>query len=284
MAENSHIPGPDLTVSNLSVSLIVTAPNPCKSDWGEAGRKLHIDPFSRLYWVRSGEGFFKIRNQNTDYHLRPGFLFLIPAHTPTYLWCPEKMDILWCHFNARIFAGIDFFEAYPCDLELNIPAEQCKKNTALWLRMIDAFWRADFASRVEAEAVLRLFLSDLFRTIDEDVKARRSATLIRLRPIINHIEENYRHQIEIAKLARIISLQPHYFSNLFTREMGMPPLRYINWRRIKEAQSLLRFGSLTVKEIAHSIGFDNEFYFSKMFHSMTGVTPTDFRSCDSLDQ
>lgn len=57
----------------------------------------------------------------------------------------------------------------------------------------------------------------------------------------------------------------------------MTPSEWINNAIILEAKRLLRSTTLTVKEVAHELGFDDHAYFSRFFKKNTAMTPLEFR-------
>jgi AraC family transcriptional activator of pobA len=59
--------------------------------------------------------------------------------------------------------------------------------------------------------------------------------------------------------------------------LGMSPSEFINARLVKEAQRELVYSSLTVKQVAHELGFNDPAYFSRFFLKQTGLKPTEFR-------
>lgn len=61
------------------------------------------------------------------------------------------------------------------------------------------------------------------------------------------------------------------------KSTGLSPSRWINAAIILEAKRLLRSTSLTVKEVAHELGFEDHAYFSRLFKKSTGATPLEFR-------
>ncbi len=261
---------------NVELELIVAQRTLCGHEWGGAGLNTIIDPFTRLYWLVSGEA--DVRHHGREYHLLPGSLYLIPGHSPGYYCCPERMTLLWSHFTAKVLAGMDLFEMYPCQYEVGIPPAERPKIHQLWHRMIDLSKKRGLAARFEADAILRFFLSRFLRTIDEESEAARGSVYERLRPALEHIDQHLSEPIALEQLARLLHLQPTYFSNMFARHIGMPPKKYILWRRVRKAQSLLRATTLPVKEVAGMTGFGNEFYFSRAFSRLTGSPPSTFRS------
>ncbi len=84
-------------------------------------------------------------------------------------------------------------------------------------------------------------------------------------------------RIPIRKLAADLHVSPQYLSRLFTARMGMSPLRYINGLRMERAKALMRNTRMDIQEIAWACGFDNPFYFSRLFRSVVGETPSGYR-------
>ncbi|MBI3829028.1 MAG: helix-turn-helix domain-containing protein [Planctomycetes bacterium] len=55
---------------------------------------------------------------------------------------------------------------------------------------------------------------------------------------------------------------------------GEGPLRYLLRKRIDAAAELLRFSTLPAQEVARQCGFDNPFYFSRLYRKMRGKPPS----------
>lgn len=261
---------------NVDTELLTARRTLCGHDWGGAGMNAIVSPFTRLYWLVSGESV--VRHHGREYHLIPGSLYIIPGHSPGYYVCPKSMELLWCHFTAGILSGMDLFEMFTCDYEIGVPPGERPGIHKLWHRMIDLSTQSGVAARFEADAILRTFLARFLRTIDAKVETARGSVYERLRPALEHIDRNIGQQIQLGQLARVMNLQPTYFSNMFAKHLGLPPKKYILWRKVRKAQSLLRATPLPVKEIAGKVGFGNEFHFSRVFKRLTGTAPSEFRS------
>lgn len=74
------------------------------------------------------------------------------------------------------------------------------------------------------------------------------------------------------------SLSGPEFSAQFRRTMGVPPKQYLSIRRISKAKMLLLRTQDPIKEIALRTGFENEFFFFRIFKKYTGLTPTQYRA------
>jgi two-component system, response regulator YesN len=75
-----------------------------------------------------------------------------------------------------------------------------------------------------------------------------------------------------------IPLSIDHCRRLFIKETGKTPSEYLTEKRINYAKLLLetrlRNNSISVKEIANHVGFDDPYYFSRVFKKVTGKSPT----------
>jgi AraC-like DNA-binding protein len=69
----------------------------------------------------------------------------------------------------------------------------------------------------------------------------------------------------------------HYFA-LFKRCTGCAPIDCFIRLRMWRATQLLDSTGLTVKEVAEELGYEDPFYFSRVFKSVHRVAPTQYRS------
>ncbi len=90
------------------------------------------------------------------------------------------------------------------------------------------------------------------------------------------IQSNFKNKIEINALANEIGLSNSYFRKLFNQAFSISPKQYITFLRISMAQDLLISGEVSISEIAQIVGFDDIYYFSKIFKSHTGYSPTEY--------
>lgn len=83
--------------------------------------------------------------------------------------------------------------------------------------------------------------------------------------------------LQVARLARIANVSPSHFFVLFKRQTGFSPIDYFIRLRMQHAGRLLISTALNVKEIAAELGYDDPFYFSRVFKAVHGLAPTDYR-------
>ncbi len=98
---------------------------------------------------------------------------------------------------------------------------------------------------------------------------------------IRIIKTYFYKDISIQSIARDFHINPSYFCSLFKKKTGTNFTAYLNKCRIAYAASLLKESSLPIGEIAEKAGYNNFYYFSKLFKSMMGVTPSRYRASES---
>ena len=101
--------------------------------------------------------------------------------------------------------------------------------------------------------------------------------VLRLRPVINYIDEHYREKIYIEELSAMINVSPDYFTKMFKESIGKTPIDYINGMRVNSAMELLCTTEMPMTEIADSIGFCNPNYFHKIFKQYMMTSPLAYR-------
>ena len=105
--------------------------------------------------------------------------------------------------------------------------------------------------------------------------------VIRLRPVVEYIAENYGEKIYIETLADMIGVSPDYFTKMFKDSIGTTPIDYINGVRVNHALRLLTMTDTPVNEIADKTGFSNPNYFHKIFKSYMEISPLAYRKSTS---
>lgn len=92
-----------------------------------------------------------------------------------------------------------------------------------------------------------------------------------------HIDAHLSDDISLDSVACAVGLSPEYLSRLFKQEMGTNYVDYLIARRIDQAKTLLRDPTLRVYEVSSAVGYRNQKYFARLFRSVTGLTPTEYR-------
>lgn len=109
---------------------------------------------------------------------------------------------------------------------------------------------------------------------------RKEAELKLKRPIrqaINYIDQNFSKPLKLEDVAAVVFLSPHYFSDLFAKELQMTFSDYLQKIRLNEAKRLLIHTNMNIAEIANTVGYIDSRYFSKLFKKQIGIMPKEYR-------
>jgi two-component system, response regulator YesN len=96
--------------------------------------------------------------------------------------------------------------------------------------------------------------------------------------VITYLQENFSQEISMDSIASSLNFNSSYLSKIFTKRMGENPLKYLTNLRINKAKYLLaRNQDLSIKEVGALVGYENQYYFSRVFKAATGVNPARYR-------
>lgn len=92
-----------------------------------------------------------------------------------------------------------------------------------------------------------------------------------------HIEENFRQALQVSNLAAMVNITTRTLNRRFQSSIGMRPIEYIQAVRIEQAKRLLESGDVSIKSLAHQVGYDDISSFTRLFKRATGLTPKEYQ-------
>ncbi len=94
---------------------------------------------------------------------------------------------------------------------------------------------------------------------------------------LSYITQNIHRDIKISELAEKQNISPRYLNKLFQQELSVSPKEYILNLKMRAAEDLLLHTDMKLYTIALSLGFENQYYFSRIFKKYFGKSPSSFR-------
>lgn len=256
-----------------------------------------ISPYFRLYYIDAGAG--EISDISTTLKLEPGFLYIIPSFTLCNLYCQDHLGQFFTQFFEESSDGISLFannrsvfkvKATAADimnfsrlLEIN-PGRGINRSDNPTVYEKSIFYkeyqelnnRQNMATFMETHGIL-LQLVSRFLTPEIFHHKEISHIPVKILNAINYIQLNLHHDLSVTYLAERANQHTDYFSRLFQQYTGERPLKYIHEKRIERAQYLMVTTGMTYAEIAAQTGFENIFYFSRIFKKITGISPGHYK-------
>jgi AraC-like DNA-binding protein len=231
-----------------------------------------------LYCVQ-GAGWYQL-NHAEKQPLRANEWVILPAHVPHKYGADEvtPWTIYWLHFaGTQATALYEYLQAQVPKIPTPI------RPTEERLQLFEAIFShltltATLAGMVQASARLGHFLLGLLPTAGP--LALLSPAAGSIAQSIQFMREHLAHSFTVQELAAQAGLSASHYGALFREQVGRPPIVFFNFLKVQHACQLLTDSSLRIKEIAQQLGFDDTYYFSRVFSKVMGASPRQFRKGD----
>lgn len=94
-----------------------------------------------------------------------------------------------------------------------------------------------------------------------------------LRRVVDYMESQLPHRVELETLARLVNLSQAHFSRAFKASTGLAPYQWQLDARIRRAKLSLVNSDASLSEVALQTGFADTVHFGRTFRKLTGITP-----------
>ena len=94
---------------------------------------------------------------------------------------------------------------------------------------------------------------------------------------IDYIYDHLHARITVEELAEHVKLNTSYLSRLFKKEVGTSISEYIRRQKLETAKNMLVYSDYRPAQIASTLAFPSQSYFTEIFHKYTGLTPKEYR-------
>ncbi|MBT8765364.1 GlxA family transcriptional regulator [Metapseudomonas boanensis] len=92
-----------------------------------------------------------------------------------------------------------------------------------------------------------------------------------------YVLDNVTEDFNVERLACLAAMSPRHFSRVFSRDMNMPPMEFVQRARIDRARNLLETSKIPLKTVAYRSGFGSVRQMRALFSDKLGLTPTQYR-------
>jgi AraC-like DNA-binding protein len=104
----------------------------------------------------------------------------------------------------------------------------------------------------------------------------------RLKRVVEYVDNHLSNRISLSDLAAVAGLSPMHFASQFRVATGLRPHEFLLRRRVCWAEELLQNSTMTIVEIALTVGFQTQRYFTTVFKKFVGRTPRQWRTASRL--
>lgn len=252
-----------------------------QSEWSHFTRTFDDGTYT-IYYMISGQMY--IEENGIKYVLNAGDMLVLEPFLMHRGYKKANCKYFYAHFK-----NIDFTVG---DDEL--PAKTDKGDCI----MLPKYYRfGDMSAHTQIESIIntmisrRVFLKnstdiflcgkllELFAEITAAVinKSVRFTAESISETIKYFIELRYMEKITGELLEKSLNMNFDYMNRIFKKQNGITVFDYLKFIRIERAKFLLEHTDMKCYEIAFNVGFQNEYYFNKVFSKKTGFSPNKYR-------
>jgi AraC-like DNA-binding protein len=232
-----------------------------------------------LILVTGGKGSIVIANKR--FNGKVGNVFYIPAHTMQSIESDfnNPLYFISVHF---CYANVSFCEntwsVKDEDRELPLSTMQDAENiyniNHLFWQLVNGWYDKLPGYEFSSKALLQQLIFELYTR--EKRENRNYSIELKVETLIRYMHENITKKLTLSQLSDMVSLSPTYLSRAFKERTGYSLIHFFNKLKIDKAKELIIDGDRKIKEVAKELGFGDEFYFSRLFKKIEGVSPLDF--------
>ncbi len=204
-----------------------------------------------------------------------GQLLLIPAHTAHryYADATDPWSIWWLHVTgadvADLVQAIGLTVRAPLASLIDPPAAFAQVESICDCLGRDETWASLIAAAGTGWGLLAGFAAQ---------RQRRSGDTEPLRLVQDHLREHLTSPVRLPELAELAGFSTSHFSARFRAFTGYSVIEYVKRLRMARARQLLLTTDHTIAEIAAGVGYPDSFYFSRVFSTVNGISPSAFRA------
>lgn len=230
-----------------------------------------------LIFCIGGEGWCIINEEKIE--VKPKHALLIPQGKPHIYGADAAFpwSIQWVHVRG---STADYFFRLLAANEYVLPVSTdiCDRMRETFEECYTAFV-GSFAWQRMAQVTqsLQYLFGQLFFGNSQYSPVLRRSHPHNFEATLHYLNQNLDQPITLADIADHANLSPSYFSRLFREQTGFAPMEYFINLRVQHAAMLLDFTDMTVKEIGYEVGYDDPYYFSRVFKRVLGVSPSHYR-------
>ncbi len=231
--------------------------------------------FYLIHYIYSGQGELHI-NKKT-YKIHAGQFFLIYPKQTAYYKADDKDPWMygWIEFDGSFSEKLMTVAGFSHD---NHVLNDDDEVGNILKNIIDLGW-SDFETIM---GHFWFFIASL--TKGKLLKKDENAAETYVSNAKKYIRSNLHKKITVTEIAQFLNIDRSYLTRIFKSIYDINTQQFILSLKMEMASQSLKKSNMTIKEVANSVGYDNQMEFSKLFKKHFHVTPTQWREKDCYQQ
>ena len=228
-----------------------------------------------LIYCTEGKGIIEVEDQ--IYRLEKSDAFCIPRNVRHKYYADEKdpWSILWVHFKGE---NTNYFPLEERKI-VHINSRHSDNRMMVLFNLLFRVLERNYTigNFIYISQVLSLILSEIYfrEKVDESSVQDRHVTMV-IRYMYQHLREN----LTLEEISEEVQLSKSYLNAVFKAQTGKSPVEFFIHLKMQEACKLLKSTDYYIYEVSSELGYTDQYYFSRIFKKVVGVSPKDYKNGD----
>lgn len=234
-----------------------------------------------LIYCLEGHGWIELGE--TKHELIPNSYFIIPKDSAHKYGAQEEdpWSIYWLHFTGD--KAVRYFNKYklrdstqqkPTVIQIPFEERRVRYFNGI-ISLLESGYSNEIIEYVNI-SLWQLLASFVFHGFFSEVRHQNNENDI-VDSAIQYMKDNLERSISVEELANHLNYSHSYLYSLFKEETGYSPIHYFNHLKIQKSCQYLSFTDMSIKEISYKMGFNDPFYFSRLFKKLMELSPSAYR-------
>lgn len=246
--------------------------------------KKHFHDFFEMSIILEGESDYYIDGES--HNLKAKTILLFNPGVEHYEFIPEGKENRQMHIGIRHFT-IDRFprDYFPLDTTILHLSEHEEAFFQTCQEIIHERRQSDSGYEIILKSLILKLMVYVLRDTSTDTLENKTLLLSNEKrerqalvdEIKLYIEKNYRKDLTLKQIADEFYTSSATVSRIFKEQLGDTPINYLIQYRMKKAEEIIgHTKDVNVTEVANLIGYEDAYYFSKLFKKYYGSSPTNY--------
>ena len=219
-----------------------------------------------IHYVTKGKGYYNGRPVSAG----QGFL-IYPGHIEQYYADPsDPWELLWIVSEDENMEKLS--QAYAADPQTQIFSYDYIPTVCTAMDTLSAMQETLQSPSVLLELFLHIWNHQNRRPMQTQLPTNHYVEFA-----LDYIHMNYQSSVTIQELTTLLGISQPYLFRIFKQATGKSPKTYLGDYRLFQAKKLLENTSMSVTEIANSVGYPDILAFSRFFTAREGLSPRSYR-------
>lgn len=235
-------------------------------------RKNDCPQYILIHCVK-GKGWYAIGGKK--YLVNPNDFFIIPANTAHQYGADhsDPWSIYWVHFTGE-FAKFYYNLLMKAKKQGPINAILSTSRQLLFFDIIQHLeLMNDKYNIIYSNSCFYAFLSS-FQSSEMKISINENDLI---QQCITYMKDNLDKKFRLDDFSRLVNISSSHLSAVFKKRMKYSPMHLFTSFKVQRACQMLMNSGQNIKTIAYSLGYDDQYHFSRVFKNIMGVSPKNFK-------